>query len=195
MITAVVLAAGSSRRMGSNKLALPWGKSTILESTLQALTTPQINRRILVLGHEAERWQHLAEQGWEMVQSPLYAQGQSYSLRAGIRNLGAECESILFCLGDLPLLQKATVDYLIEVFQQNKLLLAAPAYQGKRGNPVLFASSLLPELRELSGDVGARIFFQRYPHILVPVDDYGTITDIDTPEEYEKWRGKQECSF
>jgi molybdenum cofactor cytidylyltransferase len=193
MITAVVLAAGSSRRMGSNKLALPWGKSTMLESTLQALATPRISRRILVLGHEAERWQHLAKQGWEIVQSPLYAQGQSYSLRAGIHDLGSECESILFCLGDLPLLQQATVDYLIEVFQQNKLLLAAPSYQGKRGNPVLFASSLLPELRELSGDVGARIFFQRYPHILVPVEDYGTITDIDTPEEYAKWREKQGC--
>jgi len=189
MISLIVLAAGQSRRMGKNKLALPWGSSTILESTLKTLSETKTSEKILVLGHEAERWEHLKGlPDWKVISSPQYALGQSHSLQAGLAQLADECEGILFCLGDVPLLQRKTVDHIIDIYHANSIPLVAPVYRGQRGNPVLFAASLLPELKQLDGDMGARELFNRHPHILVPVDDPGVIIDIDTPEEYKKWK-------
>ncbi len=192
MISLIVLAAGQSRRMGTNKLALPWGHSTVLESTLAMLSQTKASQKILVLGHEAGRWRHLENlPGWNIIASPQYAMGQSHSLQAGLAQLAPECQGILFCLGDVPLLQKETVNRIIDVYQENSIPLVAPVYQGRRGNPVLFAADLLPELRELKGDTGARELFHRHSHILVPVDDPGVVIDIDTPEEYEKWKNAE----
>ena len=193
-ITAIILAAGLSKRLGRNKLLLPLGDETVLRKTAKAVLESAVSEVILVTGHEeAEVIQAVEGLDVRLTHNPRYAEGQSTSMIAGIEAAHEEAGAYLFVLGDQPLLTPGIVNDLISLYEESRAeaLVAAPVFQGRRGNPALFSASLRDELLQASGDAGGRGIIQRLeiesPEQIVfhhlPNDDI--FLDIDTEEDYE----------
>ena len=198
MIAAAMLAAGASTRMGKNKLALPWGDSTVLETTMTIASMGDFAYRLIVLGHESalwcSKWQYWLENdqlGWDVYFNPDYLQGQGTSVACLAKQLVlnydyADAEAAMFFLGDEPLLKPETIYKLIEVWRNDKDRIVVPTYQGKRGNPVIFPRSTFNDMMLLNADEGPRAMINRNPGqtIFVPVEDRGIIVDLDTEDVY-----------
>lgn len=185
MITAILLAAGTSSRLGQPKQLLSFRGRPLIRHMAETLLAAQIDDLIVVLGHQATRIaQALEGLPLRIVVNANYRLGLSSSLKTGLAAQNNSTGGILFTLGDLPLLQPTTINLLIQEFYQQGGIVV-PYYQGTRGNPVLFDQSYVHELSTLSGDVGARELFNRHRSALreVEVADPGVILDIDTQED------------
>jgi molybdenum cofactor cytidylyltransferase len=193
VVTAVVLAAGRSVRMGEqNKLVVDVFGTPMIARVVDALLGSAVERVVVVTGHERERVEAaLAGRGLTFVHNPDYAAGMSTSLRAGVRALGPEADAALVCLGDMPWIAAAHIDALIDAFQPVEgREICVPIYQGKRGNPVLFAARFFDEMSQLEGDVGARALIDAHAEVVfqVPVDQSGVLVDVDTVAALERLR-------
>lgn len=187
MIAGVLLAAGRSRRMGQPKLLLPWQGVPLVRFVAQQILQSRLDELIVVVGHRSE---HLiaALDGLavHIIRNDDFLDGQSTSLRAGIAALDASVCAALVLLADQPLLQPATIDALIDVYQREQPPIVVPRYAGQRGNPVLFDRSLFAELQAISGDQGARDVLKAHAQSIRWLDttDGGILLDIDTPDAY-----------
>lgn len=189
MISAVVLAAGMSKRLGEPKQLLPIENRVMIEVVIEKLLQVEIDEIIVVLGHRAaEIKEVLAEKEVKIIYNPDYYLGQSTSLHSGLQAVSIKADGILCMLGDLPLIKASTLDYLIAEFRQGDELIILPEYNGHRGNPVIFDHRLRTKMLEVSGDQGARQLLANYREQSkrVTVEDEGVIFDIDTKDEYQK---------
>lgn len=198
MILAAVLAAGTSSRMGKNKLALPWGKRTVLEATMRLVDSYAFDKKMIVLGYERDfwfdKWQTDLQNNsfdWEIVENPIYEQGQGTSVAKVGEHLCLnfalrDYEGVMFFLGDEPLLEEETICQLIEVWENNKDKIIVPVYEDKRGNPTIFPKWTFSELMKLNSDEGPRSMIENNPQnvIFVDVEDRGIVVDLDTEEAY-----------
>ncbi len=185
-ISAVVLSAGISSRMGEPKALVPLNGGPLLGLVLKGLAGSQVSETIVVLGFGADRIrQSVPLDGARVVENPQYASGMSSSLRVGVHELSADADAFFVVLGDAPFVRSTTYDRLIEARQRTGSRVAVPTFEGVRGNPVLLARSLAPEVDSIEGDRGCRAIHLRYPNetVEVPVDDPGVLIDIDTPED------------
>ena len=190
-IAALVLAAGQSRRMGpDNKLLAEVAGKAMVVRAVEAARTSQADPVIVVTGHERDRVEAtLSGFPVEQVHNPDYAQGLSTSLHRGLAALPAGTDGVVVCLGDMPRVEATAIDRLIAAFDPLEgRAICVPTWDGKRGNPVLFASRFLAEMQEIAGDVGARYLIGEYPELVVEVAMDGTtagdgvLLDVDTPE-------------
>lgn len=187
MISAVVLAAGLSTRMGRPKMVLLVEGKPMLQKVLDALRGARVDETVVVLGPEASKIRSQVRFERErVVVNSRYAQGMSTSLRLGLATVSPEAEAALVVMGDQPFLSSSTIDMVIEGFREGAAPIVVPVYRGVRGNPVLFAKSVFPEAMRVRGDVGARSVVRSYGSRVaeVPVEDEGVLSDLDTPEEY-----------
>ena len=188
-VSAIVLAAGRSSRMGSLKQLLPFGGSTLIESVLKILRESQVDEIVLVLGFSADAIREKVPlDGVRVVINEAHQDGMGTSLRTGIAQVSPEADGALVVLADQPFVQTGTIDHLIRVYREQKPQIVIPVYQGFRGNPVLLDRSVFPELLGLSGDIGCRAIFGGHTENILkaPVDDIGVLLDIDTPVHFEK---------
>lgn len=188
-VSALLLAAGESQRMGHLKQLLPLGGSTLIEVALENLLRSRLQEVIVVLGFGAEEIRPRVEaKGVRVAVNPRYKEGMASSLRVGLDALDPRAEGILVALADQPFIPPEVIDRLIEAFQGTSKGIVVPTFQGRRGHPVIFHRRYMEELRSLSGDQGGRELLHRNPEDLleVEVDCPGVITDIDTLEDY--WR-------
>ncbi len=190
MIAGLILAAGESTRMGTDKALLPYRGRTFLETIVQALRDAGLERIAVVLGHHAEEIRAAANlEGVEVVVNEDYSRGQTSSLQAGLRKLASpEVEAVLLSLVDHPGISSETVRTIVARFRETQCAVVIPTYQNQRGHPVLIARALFDELLRLSPDTGANaILRQHYSEKgMVEVNDAGILLDIDTPEAYRK---------
>ncbi len=193
LIAAIILAAGQSSRMGAHKILLPLqGKPLILHVVDTALAA-EFAQVSVVIGHRAEVVRAaLAGHNVEIIENPAYAEGQSTSLRAGVAALPPQTQAAMILLGDQPLVQPAILTALMQAWQQSGKPIVAPVYTGQRGNPVLFACTLFPELLSITGDQGGRAILQKHPQEieLVPIADADAAQDLDTWQEYQTLLGR-----
>lgn len=193
-VTAIILAAGLSKRLGRNKLLLPLGDETVLRKTAKAVLASAVSEVVLVTGYEEAMVKGAVEGlNVRLTHNPRYAEGQSTSMIAGIEAASEDAKAYLFVLGDQPLLTPGIVNGVIALYEESRpdALVAAPAFEGRRGNPALFSATLKDELLRASGDAGGRGIIQRLetesPEGIVflelPNDDI--FLDIDTEEDYE----------
>jgi molybdenum cofactor cytidylyltransferase len=190
-VSAVLLGAGESKRMGLNKLTLPWGRGTVFEHCLNTLIRSDIDEVVVVLGGKtADMRGSLERAGARVVINPFYRRGMSTSIRKGIRAVDPASEGILIALGDQPFLKAATINALVRAFAMRDRPIIVPSLQGKRGHPVIFHRKFAEELSKLKGDVGARSIIQRHPGdvMSVRVRSEGVLKDIDTRDDYRKGR-------
>lgn len=186
MISAVVLAAGSSSRMGRPKPLVPLGEVPLLARVLASVRRSAVGQVVVVLGHEADRVRReVSMDGATIVVNPDYEAGMSTSIRAGLRAADPRAEGFLIVLADQPFVSAATMDALIRRRAESAAKIIIPTYRGIRGNPVLLDRDLSSEALAITGDQGCRaIFGDHEAEILeVPVDDPGVILDLDTEEQ------------
>lgn len=198
-VAGIILAAGQSKRMGKNKLFLPWENNlTVLETTINNAQSSNLESLIVVTGYEQEKVAPIIEKNNLLsVHNSQYAEGQSGSLKAGISILDNNCAA-MFILGDQPLVEKNTINDLIALYQQTDALIVAPlGVDGKRGNPTIFSPELFDEINNLSGDTGARELFEKYAERVeyLHVDNNSVNIDIDDPEQYIMYRREKNESF
>ncbi|HKT50833.1 MAG TPA: NTP transferase domain-containing protein [Candidatus Angelobacter sp.] len=191
-VAAVVLAAGTSQRMGSTvpKQLLQFGNKTLLEHALENVRAAQVSEIVLVLGAQSDEIRgKVADHGITTVFNPDYQQGMGTSLRTGLAALGPSATAALIVLADQPFVASATVDRLIHSHAESRAQITIPLYRGFRGNPVLLDRSVFPELMALSGDVGCRAIFGSHTEGIhkVEVDDPGILVDIDTAADLQRF--------
>ena len=189
MISAVLLGAGEGRRMGADKLSLPWGNQTILERSLETLMRSRIDEVIVVVHRDPGNWKNdLRGKRVRFVLNPEYRRGMSTSIRKGILKVDPSSRGILIALGDQPFLKPRTINALIRAFSEGKGTIVIPAYRGKRGNPVLFDRCHKKELLQLEGDVGGKSIIETHPGRIVELRTRSpaVIRDIDTWKDYRK---------
>lgn len=187
-VAAIVLAAGCSARMGgTNKLFAEIDGIPILVRVVDALRASKARPIIVVTGHEASETERLLSGApIQCVHNPDFASGLSSSLRRGLSALPQESEAVLVCLGDMPRLKATHIDQLIDAFDPTQgRAICVPTWRQQRGNPVLWARHLVPEMMQLGGDQGARQLFERHRDVLyyVEMSDAGVLVDVDTPED------------
>jgi len=189
MISALVLAAGESKRMGETKQLLEWQGKPILQHILDTLSDSAVDEVILVLGHEAGRISSkVSGEKIKIIINPDYKEGMSTSLRHGLRAMDEKAEAFLVVLGDQPGVGKEIIDRLIQSFHEfgSKKDIVLPTYRGRRGHPVLFSRRYVEEALKLKGDVGARQVLLGHPEeiLAVEVNTDAILSDIDTPQDY-----------
>jgi molybdenum cofactor cytidylyltransferase len=187
MISAIVLAAGESNRMGKPKQIMPLGESTILEQAIDNILSSIVDETIVVLGHEAEEVRKtIAARPVRIAVNTDYRQGMSSSIIAGLNLIDRRAQAVMVALGDQPFVDSQTINILVEEFKSGDKGIAVPVYQEKRGHPVIFDIRYKDELLKLKGDIGGREIIARYPEdvLEVAVNCEGVCIDIDTVENY-----------
>ncbi len=191
MITAVVLAAGRSVRMGVPKLLLEVGGQTLLARVIDAARASRCDDVLVVLGEQAERvGREAAAAGARTVLNPRFREGMGTSLAAGIAALPFECEAAVVLLGDQACLDGNAINALIETYRATGKPIVASRYGTVVGAPTLIARSLFAEAAGLTGDVGGRHLMRRHPEQMAEVDlGPGMASwDVDTPEDLKRLR-------
>jgi len=191
LISAILLAAGESRRMGRTKQLLSFGQSTILEETVKRLLDSRIGELIIVLGYDAERLRGsllLRDKRIKFTVNPRYFEGMSSSIRCGVLSAGSAAEAFLIALADQPLIRPEVINLLIDRYLSSGSGIVVPVYRGVKGHPVIFSRKYLKELASLSGDIGARRLLEKYAEDVetVEVDSAEILLDIDREEDYVK---------
>ena len=191
-ITAVVLAAGKSSRMGSNKLLADLKGKPLLRHSVEALKASSVNNIIVVTGNEPERVQSaLAPLDVTLVHNMNFAEGLSTSLKRGLAAVPAETDAVLVCLGDMPLIDAQTIDRLVAAFNvAEHRTICVPTFEGKRGNPVLWGRQHFIAIDEIEGDQGARLLLDALSDEVVEVEvkTQAVLVDVDTPQALQDIR-------
>jgi len=187
MVSAILLAAGESRRLGIPKLLLPFGKSTILEQTIDNLLNSSVDEVIVVLGYRAEEtMRKIANRPVKIAINPIYYQGMSTSIVKGLSLVDNRAQAIMVTLADQPLIDSPTINRLIEESLGHDKGIIIPTYQAERGHPVIFASKYKEELLGLKGDIGGRQTIKGHPNDTLEViaDSKAITMDINTISDY-----------
>ena len=193
-IGAIVLAAGRSTRMGPrNKLLEPVDNVPMVRRAVMTALASRARPVVVVTGHMRDDVAvALAGLDIQLTHNPRYADGLSTSLAAGIKALPGGADGALIALGDMPGVLPAHFDRLIASFAPNEgRAICIAMHAGKRGNPVLFAAEFFAELKEITGDTGARYLIGRHQEQVaeVEMDSAGVLIDVDTPEALAALRG------
>jgi molybdenum cofactor cytidylyltransferase len=189
MVSGILLGAGESKRMGRNKLFLPWGRETVLEHCLKTLLHSKVKEVIVVLNNRMKgRVKDIKENKLKIVTNPYYKRGMSTSIRRGLQAIDINSRGVLIALGDQPLIKTRTINALIHAFVQRKGAIVIPSFRGRQGHPVVFHRRYLKELLKLKGDVGGRSIIEKHPEDVwfVRVKSESVTKDIDTWKDYHK---------
>jgi molybdenum cofactor cytidylyltransferase len=188
-VVGVVLGAGSSRRLGTPKQALPLGATTVLGWAVGAAEESSLTRVVLVVGGAAEEaLSGLALQRAEIVRNDAHGEGCASSLLAGLSAAGA-CDAVMLLLGDMPGLGSSVIDVVLAEWEKHRPWGLVTEYDDGLGHPFVFGAEAFPPLRALHGDKavwklldreGDRIYRMR---LAAPRPQ-----DVDTWDDYEAVR-------
>ena len=186
-IAGLLLAAGSSRRMGArHKLLVPIEGEAMVARAARMLCGAGLAEVVVVTGHRAEDVRAaLTGLDVRFVHNPDHELGLASSLATGVRALGPEVDGVVVALGDMPWVRSESIAALVAAFEpESGAAICTPMFEGKRGNPVLWARRFFPEMTSLSGDAGARELIAHHDELVVRVgvDDPGILWDVDTEE-------------
>ena len=186
----VLLAAGSARRYGENKLlAALDGRSLILRA-MEAVPAEQMERVVVVTAYP-EIMRLAAEFHFAAIFNDDPSLGASHTIALGMAHM-QDMDAVLFQVSDQPLLRRDSVEQLVEVYRSHPDRLVALGHDGARGNPCLFPASLFPELLALEGDHGGSAVIRRHEERLLLVEaSPRELTDVDTPQALEVLTGEK----
>jgi molybdenum cofactor cytidylyltransferase len=190
-IAAVILAAGKSSRMGSNKLVLEINGRPMLRHVAEAAIASRARPVVAVLGNDSAAVATTLE-GLDIVllENPDFRDGLSASIRIGIAALPETVAGALILLGDMPAISPGLIDRVIEAFDGSGGSICVATHNTQRGHPVLFARRYFPEFLKLEGDVGARGVIETHADYVLEIEteDDGPLVDIDTPDALAEFR-------
>ncbi len=182
MIGAVILAAGESRRMGTQKLLLNIDEKPMIEHVVCSFKS--VDKLIVVLGHEPEKLTPILKKlGVRHAINKNYSEGMVSTFKVGLESL-KDCKAVFLGLGDQPFVDGNYLRKAIEAWN-NGAKVVSPVHNGKKGHPVLFDQSLFAEILGLGEGEFVRDVIHRHAdsHELIEAGRWA-ITDVDTPESF-----------
>ena len=191
MISAIILAAGESQRMGGqNKLLLPICGEVLIRKFVKSIRASNVNEVLVVLGHEKEKIKYVLQgQQVKFVENLCYMEGMTTSIQSGIQAASPESDGLLICLADLPFIETSDFNRLIlsftDLLHTESSLIIVPVFKGQRGNPVLFSRQFREIILQHKGE-GCRGIVQKHPEFVweVTMGNDNVLRDVDTPEDY-----------
>ena len=192
MITALVLAAGMSTRLGHNKLLLFFKGKPLIGHAVDTLLASSIDEIIVILGHEADLVRAaIGEKRVSFLENRDYQEGLGSSIRTGFAAIPLATGGIMIYLADQPLLEPEEVNLLIHAFGEaaktNKSIVV-PLFRGLRGNPVIVNSFYRASILAIAGETGCRRVIKENPDqvLTIEMETDHVVRDIDTMEQYER---------
>jgi molybdenum hydroxylase accessory protein, YgfJ family len=186
MINAIIMASGYGRRMGKDKLLLPFRDKLLVEHIIEKVMGCDFYNRVIV--SRDERILSLAaKKGIKGIENDNAYKGQSESIKLGIINT-LEAHGYMFFTADQPLIHIETIKLLMHTFNKNSNCIIVPRFGEKRGNPVIFPVKFVNELMLIDGDKGGKSVINNHIKdvIFVDIKNEYELMDIDTYEDYEK---------
>jgi molybdenum cofactor cytidylyltransferase len=195
-VAGVVLAAGTSSRMGRNKLFLRLGGSTVLRRAVATALEAGLDPVIVVLGHESDRARaELAESPCTTLVNPDYARGMNTSVSAGIAAVPGDAAGAVLMLADMPLVDSGMLRALVEQYRESGAPLVVSTYGDVLAPPILYGQALFPELRALEAEACGKRVVKRHLEQAVELSwPVSTLSDLDVPEDVDRVRAQVERS-
>lgn len=189
-VAAVVLAAGSSTRMGRNKLLLDLGGETLVRRAVRAAAGAGVDQVVVVLGHEEPRVRaELDGLPCTAVVNPDHAEGAGTSVRTGVRRVAAGADAIVVVLADMPFVTAEMIGTLVQRYRETGAPLVVSHYGDVQAPPTLYDRSLFEELLQIPGERCAKEVVRRHENEAVVVAwPESALRDIDVPADYETAR-------
>jgi molybdenum cofactor cytidylyltransferase len=190
-VTAVLLAAGLSSRMGDFKQLMPYRGGTIVESCVETILASPVDDVVVVVGHRADEVEAAVSRfPVRVLRNSDYALGMSTSAVAGVR--AAEgADAVMICLADQPQIPAAVFEAVLAAYRASGARIVVPTIAGDTGHPVVFDLSLRDEILAVDPSAGGLrtvTYAHRGEVLRVPVDTVSVLDDIDTPDDYERLR-------
>ncbi len=193
-VTALVLAAGLSTRMGRNKMTLPWKGRTIIGTVVEALLQGGVSDILVVTGGGREDVRTaLKAYPVRTIFNPNYTNGEMLgSYQAGLAAMPEDSLGALITLGDQPQIQPETVRSVLEKWSANPEKIVMPSIHMRRGHPWMLPRRLWPDVIELKSPLTMRDFLRSHENdiMYVMVGTESILADIDTPDDYRQASGK-----
>ena len=164
MISAIVLAAGQSRRMGSdNKLIKKYNKKYLINHIISTLIKSKVNKIIVVLGFQKSKVRKTTVKNKKInfVFNKNYKSGMASSIKAGLKRISKRSIGFLIVHADMPLISKKIINSLCYAIKNNRKEIVAPIYKRKMGNPIGFKYSMITILNKTKRDSGAKKMIMR----------------------------------
>jgi molybdenum cofactor cytidylyltransferase len=191
-VAAVVLAAGSSTRMGRNKLLLDLGGETLVRRSVRAAVEAGVDEVVVVLGHEEPRVRaELAGLACTPIVNADHAQGAGTSVRTGVRHVSGVADAVVIVLADMPFVTAQMIATLVERYRATRPSLVASHYGDVQAPPTLYDRALFAELLQIPGERCAKQVVRRHEREAVVVAwPESALRDIDVPADYEGARAE-----
>jgi len=187
MISAILLAAGQSKRMtGENKLTKEIQGMPLIKHSVKNILASSVDELIIVLGYQNKIIEKLIDkhQKIKIFFNKDFESGMSSSIKVGINNLSKKTESFFICLGDMPMINKKIYNHLISY--KNKKDIIVPTYNNIQGNPVLFSKLIKPDIMSIDGDAGAKKILEKNENKImkIKIDDACITKDFNTKNDF-----------
>jgi molybdenum cofactor cytidylyltransferase len=189
---AIILAAGESRRMGTQKLLLRYGEATVIETVVRKALDAGLDKVLVVLGADRDAVRaRLENYPVKVVTNTNYQQGMLSSVQAGFAALPPEAAAAVIMLGDQPAVPTLAIRTVARAARESGRGIVIPTCGGRRGHPVVISTKYAPAVAALDPAIGLRQL--RLEHggdvLEVEVGDPAILRDLDTPEDYEGEKG------
>jgi molybdenum cofactor cytidylyltransferase len=184
---AIILAAGSSRRMGKQKLLLPYGDSTIIETVIQNVLQSKVDSTLVVLGADQSRIERVIRHfPVETCYNMDHESGMLSSIMCGFRALPEDTGTVLVFLGDQPGISPGITNRVICAYNESLHGIVVPVYEYRRGHPLLVDYKYKSEIVRLDLEKGLRHLMHIFPQdvLEIEINEPGILMDIDTMEDY-----------
>ena len=188
-VYAIIPAAGRSRRMGTQKLLLPFGGTTVIQHVVARLSAAPLRGVIAVVSDAGNAVAQAAARAGAVLVVNADPDGDMLSsVRAGLRALPRDCDGALVALGDQPTVRTPLVSALLDEFARHPASIVVPAHAGRRGHPVLFPSKCFADVLSRYEGVGLKGLLEEHAARVreLPVDDETVLHDVDDPQGYAR---------
>lgn len=189
----IILAAGMSTRFKSPKQLAQWSGKCLVEHVMDHAVASELEKVVLVLGHCFDDIIHTIQRNplhpkIEIIKNPEYQNGMSTSLKIGLSRVKEPYPSVMFLLGDQPMVDAAFINALLHGFWESDKDIGIPDIQGVRGNPALFSRRFYEALMHVTGDTGGRHILDANPAAIWTMDVEQSLRflDIDTQKDLDK---------
>ena len=189
MITAILLAAGQSKRLkNENKLIKLFKKKLLINHILSSLIKSKVNKIIIVLGfeHLKVKKKLLKSKKIKFVINKNYKKGISSSIKTGLRNLSKDNKGFLIVQGDMPNITKTTINKIILLINKSRKEIFLPRFKNRVGNPIGFKKSMIKNINKIKGDRGAKNIIKQNSKKIKFVNIYSKsiLTNLNTKKDF-----------